>query len=86
MLNGIVLHRGAILWPRLPFTGLSHGNKSIFIAVNLMAIIICNMISHLKSQQMVIAHVTVVGYFILMVWTNLKLYIKTYRYPHWNLL
>ena len=72
MLNRIAIHRGAILWPRLPFTGLSHGNKSIFIAVNLMAIIICNMISHLKSQQMVIAHVTVVGmyvvgYFILMV-------------------
>ena len=72
MLSGIAIHRGAILWPRLPFTGLSHGNKSIFIAVNLMAIIICNMISHLKSQQMVIAHVTVVGmyvvgYFILMV-------------------
>ena len=73
MLNGIVLlYDGAFLWPRLPFTGLSHGNKSIFIAVNLMAIIICNMISHLKSQQMVIAHVTVVGmyvvgYFIFMV-------------------
>ena len=64
-LNGIVLHRGAILWPRLPFTGLSHGNKSIFIAVNLMAIIICNMISHLKSQQMVIAHVTVVGMYVV---------------------
>ena len=67
MLNGIVLHRGDILWPRLPLTGLSHGNKSIFIAVNLMAIIICNMISHLKYQQMVIAHVNVVGYFVFMV-------------------